>query len=92
MRTVLTVEFIVCAVLENAFLVLYMWRSPWRDSPTGRMLVAYSAAVSGLMDLAFISLWWQPTPWLFVIGYGLFGLALLQRDVLLLRAQTKDRK
>jgi hypothetical protein len=88
-KLALLVAFLYCALCENTFLGLYVLRSPWRADPVGRMLVYVSACIAGIMDLAVLSLWWRPTPWLFLAGYAAFGAALTYRIVLLLRAQRK---
>ena len=91
MIAVILAEVLVGCVGCLAFVVLYGLRSPWRESPMGRHIMAFSAAsASELGSLFALGMGAPVALWVFAIIFGLFDLVILQRLVLLWRAQRAD--
>lgn len=88
MRTVILVELAVAVAAGIAFVALYAWKSRWTTTPMGRHMMAFAAVTTGeAASLLALGLGVRVPPWVFVIGFGLLDLLVIQRLVLLMRAQ-----
>lgn len=85
-KVLIGVELVLIVVLGLAFLVPYVWRGTWRDSPWGWQLVAASAAMAGEAAALLLLLLGRPPPvWVFEAGFGFIVLVVAHRLVLYLR-------
>lgn len=85
---VILVELAIAAVAGLVFVILYALRSRWRETPMGRHVMVLSAVMAceaaSLLALGV----GVPVPlWVLAAGYGLMDALVLQRLVLLVRAQ-----
>ncbi len=89
LREVTTVEMVLAAVAGVAFMVLYLFRSPWRKSAMGQHLAAFMGVLTGILLLwighrlsgGFPTLVW-------VVALGAFDAVMIWRAVLLFRTQN----
>lgn len=89
---IILIELGIAAAAGGAFVALYAWRSRWRATPMGRHMMVVSAVMAGEAGSLFLLGIGVPVPlWLFAVGYGAMDILLLQRLLLLLRAQRKAR-
>lgn len=87
---VILVELGVAVAGGLVFLVLYGLRSQWRQSPMGRHMMAFTAVMVGEVGALLALGLGLPVPlWVFVVVFGLLDLVVIQRLVLLLRAQRR---
>jgi hypothetical protein len=96
-RFLLTVAFVIGAIFGNLLMLQYWWRSRWRSTRTGHILLALFAVIAVSYDLTVLSLLW---PHLFegdtgsairiVVRFAIDAV-LIGMYVLLVRAQRQDR-
>ncbi len=96
-HALLTIAFAIGAVFGNLLVIQYSWRSRWRATPTGRVLLALFAVIAASYDLSVMALLWPGT---FMTGGGevvrlvaRFAIdgVLIGLYVLVVRAQRRDR-
>lgn len=88
MRWLILAEIVVAFLSGIAFVVLYALHSPWRSSPMGRHIMAFTVITTGeLASLLALGLGLPVPPWLFAIGFAALDVVVLQRLWLLWRAQ-----
>lgn len=93
MRQVILGVFLALLVTETlgtgTFLAVYLRSSDWSSTPVGRHLVAYSAALLGLLALSLVSFLTQAMwlIWLILAFHVAFDVVIWQRVVLVWRAQ-----
>lgn len=91
MTVVILAELAIALAGGLAFVVLYAARSPWRDSPMGRHLMAFMAVTAvELGTLLALGLGVPVPAWLIAAGFGALDLVVLQRLWLLIKAQRGD--
>jgi hypothetical protein len=91
MTVLVLVEVLLGCVGCVAFAVLYGSRSPWRESPMGRHMMAFTVVTAGeLGSLLALGLGLPVPIWVFALGFGLLDLVIVQRLVLLWRMQRGD--
>lgn len=56
LRTIGSIEIILCAILANSFCVIYHSIARWWKSEVGRHIMLFSATLSVVLDLWFIGL------------------------------------
>lgn len=90
MITVILVELAIALAVTVAFLVLYAARSPWRSSEMGLHLFAFMLVLAGeLGSLLALGLGIPVPLWLLVLGFGALDVVVVQRLLLLLKAQRQ---
>lgn len=83
-------ELVVAVAAGCVFMARYALRSPWRASPVGRHEMIMMAVIVGeAMSLLMLALGVSVPPWVFAVGFGALDVVLIQRIVLLIRAQTE---
>lgn len=88
MTALILVELAIAAAVGLAFVALYAWRSRWRDTTMGRHMMVMSALMAGEAGSLLALGLGAPIPlWVFAVGYGAMDVVVVQRLVLLLRAQ-----
>jgi hypothetical protein len=88
---VVAAELVVAVVAGVFFMVRYAVRSPWRSTPIGRHEMTLMAViVVEALSLLWLALGVHVHPLVFVIGFGALDVVLIQRDVLLVRAQRRQ--
>jgi hypothetical protein len=88
MRWLILLEILLALLGGLAFVVLYALRSPWRSSPMGRHVMAFMLVTVGeLAALLALGLGLSVPLWLFAVGFAALDAVVLQRLVLLWRAQ-----
>lgn len=97
-QTLLTAAFVIGAIFGNLLVVQYGWRSQWRATITGHVLLALFAVIAVSYDLSVLFLLWPD-----VFEEGSLGevfrvaarfaidVVLVAMYVLLVRAQRRDR-
>lgn len=84
----LQIELGIALVAALLFVVLYVWRSRWRESPIGRHMAIFAVALAGTFASLLALSFGLPVPlWVFAVGFGLLDVLLVQRIVLLIKAQ-----
>lgn len=87
-RGIILVELAVATVAGLVFLVLYGWRSRWRETAMGRHMMVFAVVTAVEAGSLFALGLGLPVPlWMFAVGYGLLDAVLIQRLFLLLKAQ-----
>jgi Ni/Fe-hydrogenase subunit HybB-like protein len=88
-RTFVVLEAIYFAVVGLVFVVLYATRSAWRDTPTGRNVMAFVVGVVALLAALLASLVWAVPTWVFALVMAELNWAMTNRLWLLVLAQRQ---
>lgn len=91
MRWVLLAELVLAFAATAAFIALYA-RSPWWQSPTGRLVmlwVTVTCVETGLFALSYAV---RVPMAVFAVVFGVLDVVAVWRLVLVVRAQRADRR
>lgn len=85
-RIVLVVDFLIFA-----HWVFQYSRVRWRQTPTGRHLMAFGVVISVLLALTFLRAWLGPfVYWLWLVGLIALGMVGIQRTWLMFKLRREN--
>jgi presenilin-like A22 family membrane protease len=89
-RWVLLVEVLVVFLATAGFVALYL-RTPWWQSPTGRLIMAWVSVTCAESALFALSYAVRLPMLVFAVVFGCLDAVAVWRLVLLVRVQRRDR-
>ena len=95
--TALKVSFYAGLIASLIFVVLYGFRSAWRESSTGRAIMALMSIIAVSYSLGAIALVWPAlfrndyAVWIALVLRSAIAITLINMTAVLIRAQSRER-